>query len=312
MTPKLIVHGGAAPWARLEDHPAVLDGMRAAASAGWQKLAGGGSALDAVEAATIVLEDHHLFDAGTGSHLNDQGEVEMDALIADGSRRDFGAVAGLHHIRNPISLARLVMTHTKHRFFIAEGAEALAAEYGIPLVPNLSLVTEAELAFFRANLERMKSQTHPDLEPHGGLDTVGAVALDREGHIASATSTGGSPFKKQGRVGDVPIFGAGGYADDRYGGASSTGIGENIMRHLLSKSVIDRLGWGQEDALNAAINAVEAVASDIPMPEVGVIVIDAAGRLGAAHTTAHMPVAWVDANGKVHAAMEGPYRFHQA
>ena len=206
--PKLIVHGGAAPWTRTEDHPDVLIGMRQAATAGWAVLNGGGTALDAVAAATVVLEDHPLFDAGTGSHLNDQGEVEMDALIADGSRRDFGAVAGVRHIQNPVKLARLVMTQTKHRFFIADGAEALAAEFGMPLIPNLSLVTEAELAFFRENLERTKDEPHPDIEIVGGMDTVGAVALDVDGHIASATSTGGSPFKKQGRVGDVPIFGA--------------------------------------------------------------------------------------------------------
>jgi beta-aspartyl-peptidase (threonine type) len=298
---RLIVHGGAAAW-NYYNHDDVLQAMHAAVAVGWAMLCNGGSALDAVEAATVVLEDHPIFDAGTGSHLNDRGEVEMDALITDGWQRDFGAVAGLRHIKNPIKLARVIMSHTRHRFFIANGAEALAEELGIPLVPNMSLVTDAELAIFRKMLARTETEPHPD------LGTVGAVALDRDGHLASATSTGGSPFKKQGRVGDVPIYGAGGYSDDRFGGASTTGVGENIMRHLLSKMAVDLMEEGLS-ANDAATQAVQQVAREIPSPEVGLIVIDAQGRLGAAHTTAHMAVAWIDTDGEPHASMTGPYDF---
>jgi beta-aspartyl-peptidase (threonine type) len=297
--PRLILHGGAGPWEK-ENHDAVLDGMRAALDIGWGTLTNGGSALDAVERATMTLEDHPLFDAGIGSFLNDQGEVEMDALITDGRYRDFGAVAAVKRIQNPISLARVIMAHTDHRFFVADGAEKLALEYGFRLVPNFAFVTEDEFADFKRRLR--------DRTPVAGHGTVGAVALDAHGHIASATSTGGSPHKKQGRVGDVPIFGAGGYADNRSGGASSTGLGENIMRHLLSKRVVDLIASGMA-ADEAAVAAVNAVASDIPSPEVGVITLDAQGGIGAAHTTAHMPIAWVDADGLHHVAMTGPFTF---
>lgn len=296
----LIVHGGAGPW-KDDNHDVVLAAMQQAVEAGAAVLHAGRSALDAVEAATIVLEDHPLFDAGVGSHLNDQGEVEMDALITDGSRLDFGAIASAKHVRNPIRLARRVMMDTNHRFFVGAGADALAARFDLPRWPNILFVTPEELARFRRRIERNDpTALMPD---HG---TVGAVALDASGDIASATSTGGSPFKMQGRVGDVPIFGAGGYADNRYGGASSTGVGENIMRHLLSKAVVDLIAAGAAP-LDAAVQAVNAVASSIPDPEVGVITVDASGRVGAAHTTAHMPIAWIDTDGNPHTAMTGPY-----
>jgi L-asparaginase / beta-aspartyl-peptidase len=299
-TPKIIVHGGAGGW-KNKDETVVLLGVREAASEGWRVLSQGGSALDAVEAATKILEDAPPFDAGIGSFLNNQGEVEMDALITDGENIDFGAIAAVQHIRYPISLARLVMTKSKHRFFVAEGAEQFAVSLGVELVPNLTFVTEEE---FLAFLERSKKE-NPE-EP--GLGTVGAVALDNFGHMASATSTGGSPHKLKGRVGDVPVYGAGGYSDDRIGGASATGIGENIMRHFLSKYTIDLVATGNSP--HAAANfAVNHVAEHIPLPEVGIIVIDRNGNLGAAHTTSAMPIGWVDSNGEVRTSMRLPYIF---
>lgn len=291
---RLILHGGAGEWEK-DNHPEVLKGMESALVAGWDVLKNGGSALSAVEVATIALEDHPLFDAGVGSFLNDMGEVEMDALITDGRKRDFGAIAGVMQVKNPITLARLIMENSQHRFFIADGAEKLALEYGLQLVPNLTFVTEDEFKDFKSRLAKQSP-----IPPARG--TVGAVAIDSEGNTASATSTGGSPHKKKGRVGDVPIYGAGGYSDNRYGGASSTGIGENIMRHVLSKQVIDRVANGIT-ATEAAIKAVADVADNIPNPEVGVIALDQAGNIGAAHTTAFMPVAWVDADGVFHSAM---------
>ncbi len=296
---RLILHGGAGPWEK-DNHPQVLAGMHDALIIGWNILQHGGSALDAVEQATIRLEDHPLFDAGVGSYLNDMGEVEMDALITDGRSRDFGAIAAVMQVKNPITLARFIMQKSGHRFFVGAGAEKLAIDYGLKLVPNFSFVTEEEFADFR---RRLSEQDPVIPQGHG---TVGAVAIDANGHIASATSTGGSPHKKKGRVGDVPIYGAGGYSDDRYGGASSTGIGENIMRHVLSKQVIDRIAAGVS-ATEAANSAVDEVAAHIPNPEVGVIALDTTGKLGAAHTTAHMPIAWIDADGNLHTAMTGPY-----
>ena len=294
---RLIAHGGAGSW-KDANHERALDGMRQAAEAGWKVLQNGGTALDAVIAATIVLEDHPVFDAGTGSVLNDQGEVEMDAMITEGGSRDFGAVAGLKRIKNPIKLAYEVMKHPHHRFFIAEGAEIFAQQLNIPLVANTRLITDDELAAFREN--KASKGDSP------GLGTVGAVAVDAQGNIASATSTGGSRFKAKGRVGDVPIYGAGGYSDNRYGGASATGIGENIIRRFVSKVAVDLMADGAS-VLEAAQQTVAQVEADIPQPEVGVILLDAEGRPGAAHTTAHMPIAWIDENGQTQTAMTGSY-----
>ena len=297
--PAIILHGGAGGW-NGSDEIQVLEGMKQAASAGWRVLSQGNSALEAVEVATIVLEDHPLFDAGFGSYLNDCGEVEMDALITDGSTIVFGAVAAVRKVRNPISLARLVMTDTKHSFFVADGADRLAMQLGISPVCNLSMVTEKEFAAYQ---ERVNSGSPADQPGHG---TVGAVAIDINGHIASATSTGGSPHKLKGRVGDVPVYGAGGYSDDQIGGASATGVGENIMRYFLSKHVVDLIASGVLP-LEAAQDAVKYVANHIPNPEVGVITVDASGNIGAAHTTNGMPIAWVDSAGVVHASMREPY-----
>jgi beta-aspartyl-peptidase (threonine type) len=298
--PKIIVHGGAGPWTD-DRRDEVLAGVRTAVKRGADVLHRGGSALDAVEAATIVLEDHPLFDAGIGSFLNDHGEVEMDALITDGSSIRFGAVAGVRRVLNPIILARHVMTHTRHCFFVAEGAEDLAVSLGMHLVPNLTFITDEELAAFR--------RYAAEQEAHAlDLGTVGAVAIDAGGHIASATSTGGMRFKKRGRVGDSPIFGAGGYSDDRYGAASATGVGENIMRFFLSKHAVDALVDGIT-AQAAAETAISYLASQIATPEVGLIIVDAAGRIGAAHSTGGMPVGWIDRDGQPQAAMRAPYHF---
>lgn len=290
---RLILHGGAGPWTE-DNHEQVLAGMQIAAERGWQVLSAGGTALDAVETATMILEDDPLFDAGVGSFLNDQGEVEMDALITDGEKIDFGAVAAVRRVRHPITLARMVMTRTPHRFFVGEGADQLAVQFGIEAMSNILFVTAQEFQAFR---QRTVQQSH---------GTVGAVALDRSGRIATATSTGGSPNKMRGRVGDVPVYGAGGYSDNRYGGASSTGVGENIMRYFLSKRVVDLCAEGNTPD-RATADSVTYVASQIPRPEVGVIAIDVAGRMGAAHTTAHMPVAWINPDGKACTSMKAPY-----
>jgi beta-aspartyl-peptidase (threonine type) len=292
--PSIIVHGGAGTWANADEEQ-VLAGVRAAALAGWEVLRGGGASLDAVEAASRLLEDDPQFDAGYGSFLNELGEVEMDALIADGATIRFGAVAAVRRVRHAISLARLVMTKTDNCFFAGDGADQLAARLGMPLVANVELITDKELAALRA-----RSGIHT--ERIGlGTGTIGAVALDAAGHVASATSTGGTPDKMKGRVGDSPMFGAGGYADDHFGAASATGRGENIMRFFLCKQAIDEIKGGLP-ANEAAQAALRYLSDHIPNPEAGVIVVDYKGSLAAAHTTAAMPVAWVDANGSLGAA----------
>ncbi len=295
ITPRILVHGGAGQWKGF-DTDAVLEGVRAAAAAGWAILKAGGTALDAVEASVVILEDHPLFDAGYGSFLNALGEVEMDALIADGRDVRFGAVAGVRHVKNAIKLARGVMEKTQNCFFVADGADDLAARLGMPLIANIELITEKEYQHFIARVK--------DAAPRTGLGTgtVGAVAVDASGHVASATSTGGTPDKPKGRVGDSPLFGAGGYADDAGGAASATGQGENIMRFFLSKDAVDRMRAGQpaSEAVQAALTYLD---SRIPNPDAGLIIVGADGRLGAAHSTPAMPIAWVDGDGEIGASM---------
>lgn len=290
----MIVHGGAGNWEG-RDHALVLAGIREAMLAGWRVIQAGGTAMDAVEQATIILEDDPLFDAGYGSFLNEHGEVEMDALIVDGEAYKFGAVAAVQHVKNPIRLARLVLNDPKYCFFVGTGADEMAVKLGLETIANIELVTESELQAFAQRQQRPQ-------DDHG-LGTVGAVARDHAGNIASATSTGGVPNKKKGRVGDTPIFGAGGFAQNGIGGASATGVGENIMRYFLSKQVVDYVSEGQS-IQTAAEHAVQRIVDHIPAPEVGVIALDAEGRPGAAHSTRFMPIGWIDTNGDIQVRMK--------
>jgi beta-aspartyl-peptidase (threonine type) len=291
MIPTIIVHGGAGWWADEQDAP-KSDYIIEAMKVGCDILNRGGSALDAVEKAVNVLEDAPIFDAGRGSHLNIEGMVQMDAIIIDARTRDFGAVAGVEQVRYPISLARRVMQDTEHKFIVGAGAEKLALQLGIPLVPNMWFVTDEELTNYR---NRVASQTY---------DTVGAVAIDANGNIAAATSTGGTSHKLPGRVGDAPLFGAGGYADNDFGGTSATGVGENSMRILLSKYVVDQIGLGK-DAQAASVAGLEYANRFFEDSQLGVITVDKQGRVGAAHTTDKLACGWVDANGNPCASMKG-------
>lgn len=296
MKPALIIHGGAGSWQDVSAGP-VLEAMQAACAPARDLLLAGGSALDVVERAVMLLEEQPLFDAGRGSYLNRSGEVEMDALIIDAQEGNFGAVSAVRRVRSAIQLARLVMEKTPYSFFTGAGADALAAELGLPLIPNIELVTEGTLRLFQKHRAGQP-------QPPEAFGTVGAVALDAEGRLASATSTGGIPNKPAGRVGDTPLFGSGGYADRRYGAASATGVGEHIMRVLLSKYAIDCIGQGQT-AQQAATAAGHYINGFFDPSEAGIIIVDREGRIGAAHTTARMPIAWVEADGTVRASMGG-------
>ena len=297
MKPSILVHGGAGPWPDKDDEESV-HGVKEAARIGWDILQAGGSALDAVEKATNYLEDHPLYDAGRGSYLNELGEVEMDALTTDGRTLNFGAVAAVRYVQYPISLARRVMSDSEYAFFAGIGADWLAQKLDIPVVPNIDFVTPEKYKTF---IERDK--THADYT-FESLGTVGAVAIDADGHLASATSTGGRDNKPRGRVGDTPIFGAGGYADDRYGAVSATGIGEHAMRTLLSKYTVDQVANGLT-AQDAATAAAQYIDGYFDPSNVGVIIVDSRGRLGAMHTTPKMPIGWVDDNGEVDGSLGG-------
>lgn len=271
--PALIVHGGAG--ADPAGGEELRGGVREAALAGWRVLARDGSALDAVEAAVRVLEDHPRFNAGHGSVLTSAGTVEMDASIMEGDRLGCGAVAAVNRVANPITLARRVLQDGRHVLLVAEGAHAFARATGLPECDPVSLVTERQRARLSAE----------------GRGTVGAVALDRHGTVAAATSTGGMVGKRPGRVGDSALIGCGTYADSTLGGVSCTGSGEAIIRVVLARRALDFLKEA-DDPDYAAKVAVDLLAEE-GRGEGGLILVDWRGRVGYAHSTPLMPVAWM-------------------
>ena len=198
---------------------------------GYAILEKGGTSLDAVEAVVQRLEDDSLFNAGKGSVFNSEGKVELDASIMDGNTLKAGAVAGVHHVKNPIRLARTVMEKSEHVFFIGDGAEKFAQEHGLELVDESYFFTEARWQ----SLQKAKAkESLTEKEKHG---TVGAVALDQHGNLAAATSTGGMTNKKFGRIGDSPIIGAGTYADNETCAISATGHGEYFIRAVVAHDI---------------------------------------------------------------------------
>ncbi len=293
--PALIVHGGAGD-IPVAEHELYLAGCRRAAQVAWQLLDGGSTALHAVEAAVRILEDDPTFDSGRGSVLNAIGEIELDALIMDGTALNLGAVIAVQGVANPITLARLVMTDTSHNVLAGEGAQAFAVQKGIPLVTTADLATAHTLERFQA-----RQAAGLSTPTSGGTGTCGAVALDQRGHVAAATSTGGTPHKLPGRVGDSPLVGSGGYADDQTGAASATGEGESIMRVVLSKTATDAIGRGL-DAQAAADFAVRVLVERV-QGQGGLIVVDHNGNIGFAHSTPYLSAAWIAPDGSVQAAI---------
>jgi len=272
--PALIIHGGAGadPASGREE---LRRGVRDAVAAGWSLLSQGGGAVAAVEAAVCAMEDNPRFNAGRGSVLTSEGTVEMDASIMEGDGLKSGAVACVTAIRHPVSLARLILEEGRHSFFVGEGAMARARALGIPHCDPAELITDAQ----RARLESLT----------GG--TVGAVALDRDGLIAAATSTGGTAGKLPGRVGDSPLIGCGTYADSTSGGVSCTGDGEAIIRVVLARRAIDILKLAA-DPMQACQVALDVLVEE-GRGRGGLICIDWKGRLGWAHSTPLMPVGFM-------------------
>ena len=301
----LIVHGGAwdIPSAQ---HAAHLAGMGAALAHGRRVLEGGGSALDAVEAALSIMEKDPTFDAGRGSCLNTDGSVEMDASIMNGRDLSTGAVAALRNFLHPVQIARQVMERTEHVLLAGEGAAAFARQAGFEPVDPMVLLTDREQERlrelrkddgFRPPYAFGAERDHPP--DAGKKGTVGAVARDAHGDIAAATSTGGTPKKIPGRVGDSPLIGCGTYADNRAGGVSVTGWGESIIRMGTARTVIEHLRAGEsaEDAAEAALRELAGQVKGLG----GVIVIDNAGRHAAPFNTPQMARGWW------RAGMDAPY-----
>jgi beta-aspartyl-peptidase (threonine type) len=297
--PSIIVHGGAGTFDPGDRHG---DGLHAAAGAAWSILSEGGSALDAVETAVVSLEDDPLFNAGYGASLNLAGEIEADASIML-SDLSAGGVAALKAAANPIRAARLVMERTDHVLLAGAGADEFARKLKLP---SRDLRTEHRIAIYEKNLEKLRSGEGIPFLPRIGevardldLGTVGAVALDRAGVIAAATSTGGMTIKLPGRVGDSAIIGAGTYAA-AVGGVSATGHGEPIMRHCLAKMVVDRcFDVGIREAIASVLEFARA--REI---RVGLVGVEESGAVAHGFTTQAM--CWVSVrDGQTESFLDG-------
>jgi beta-aspartyl-peptidase (threonine type) len=279
MKQAIIVHGGAGAWdLAAETIKEAIAVCAEAAEVGRAVLIRGGAALDAVEEATRVLEDSPVLDAGRGSYLNAVGEVEMDALIMDGRTLELGAIAAVQRVRNPIVLARKVMEETEHSFLVGQ-----------------------ERDMFLALKEREGYKTIEIFSEPGAMgDTVGAVALDDQGNLACGTSTGGTRKKLPGRVGDSPLVGSGGYADNQTAAVSATGYGEALMKVVISKRVCDLVGDGLSSQLacEASIRLLKERVDGLG----GVVAIDRHGQVGIAFNTAAMPHAYAIGDGVVHSS----------
>jgi beta-aspartyl-peptidase (threonine type) len=277
----LLVHGGSGdlPEAWVERH---VHGCRQAALAAAEVLRAGGSALDAVERAVVVLEDDPSFNAGTGACLNEEGLIELDAAIMEGSRLRAGGVCAMPPFANPIAIARAVLEEGRHVLYAAQGAARFAVERGFVRASSEAMTTEHA----RARWAEHRAKTAD--RAHAGGGTVGCVARDTRGTVAAATSTGGRIDKRIGRVGDSPVPGAGTYADNEAGACSATGNGEAILRVGLARLVTDlaRAGAPPEEAARGAIGAMGARVGGTG----GLIVVDRLGRLGLARNTRTM--AW--------------------
>ncbi|XP_068424555.1 isoaspartyl peptidase/L-asparaginase [Clinocottus analis] len=293
MSAVIVVHGGA--WAIPHDlAEASVDGVKVAACKGFSVLQQGGSALDAVELAVRALEDNTVFDAGHGAVLNADGEVELDAIIMDGRTLASGAVSSVKNIANPVSLARAVMEKTVHVMLTGRGANLFAESIGMATVTTDALVTEKERKEWRKN-KNYATGVVEDFNCQWAHDTVGAVAVDSAGNVACATSTGGIRNKMVGRVGDSPIIGSGGYADNFIGAVSCTGHGESILKVTLARLILSHIEQGKSlaDASQLSLQYM----GDRVRGAGGAIVVSPSGQWAATFTTEQMAWAAVDHDG---------------
>jgi beta-aspartyl-peptidase (threonine type) len=281
----IVIHGGAG-WSRNQTEEklkSIQDGLKRAMDAGYSILESGGSSLDAVETAVVIMEDDVTFNAGRGSVYTSEEKQEMDASIMTGQLQDAGAVASVSIIKNPIKLARYIMEETQHVLMIGEGAEKVAIESGIEVV-------DPSYFYSKERLERLRRQKSKE-----ELSTVGAVAIDKDGNISAATSTGGRSNKLPGRVGDSAIIGAGTWAQNSLCGVSGTGHGEYFMRFNVAREIcarIDYLGLSAEEASNQVINELTEIGI-----EGGVILLDKHGNASMIFNTDGMARAYKNSRG---------------
>jgi len=306
--PAIAIHGGCGVMAKLgltdEEWAAARADLTLSMRAGWAVLQAGGSSVDAVEAAVLVMEDSPQFNAGHGAALNADGVHELDASIMRGSDLAAGAVTLVRHIRNPVKAARALLEGNGPVMLGGAEADAFAGRLGLEIVEQSYFTTarrtEALASLKQRHLEgTIKAAS--EAEKHG---TVGAVALDAEGHLAAATSTGGYNNKPPGRIGDSPIIGAGTYARDGVCAVSGTGAGEFFIRHAVGHEIASRVAYLQE--------SVEAAAGHVIMGDLerygigaGVVAIDAAGNITAPYNTDGMFRGWITQDGQMRVATHG-------
>ena len=281
----IVIHGGAG-WSRNQTEEklkSIEDGLKRALDEGFAILESGGTSLDAVEAAVVILEDDVTFNAGKGSVYTAEEKQEMDASIMTGELQNAGAVASVSTIKNPIKLARYVMEKTEHVLIVGQGAEKVAIKGGLEVV-------DPSYFYSKEKLDRVRRQKTKD-----ELSTVGAVAIDKEGNISAATSTGGRSNKLPGRVGDSPIIGAGTWAQNNLCGVSGTGHGEYFMRFNVAREIcvrMDYLGLTSDQASNQVIDELSGMGI-----EGGVIVIDKEGNASMIFNTDGMARAYKNSKG---------------
>ena len=299
----IAVHGGAGTMRRdapAEKLQAYEDAMMDAVFRGVSLLSDGASALDVCEAVLRSMEDNPMFNAGKGAVFNEKGEHELDASIMDGSTMRCGAVAGVRTVKNPITLARKVMTDTRHVLLAGDGAEKFADIAGVERVENNYFDTEGR----RHSLDRLlrqRERTGSVVPDDRRLDygTVGCVVLDRDGRLAAATSTGGMTAKKWGRVGDAPIIGAGNYADE-YAAISCTGTGEEFIRHGVARAVTARMEHAGETLQQASSAIIHDV---LKKGDGGLIAVDRDGNIATPFNSSGMYRAMADSRGRLEVAI---------
>jgi beta-aspartyl-peptidase (threonine type) len=297
-----MIHGGAGALDNVKDDKTAvryLESIRHILEHGREVLTLGGSALQAVETCTSLLEDDPIFNAGCGSVLNEYGKVEMDAAIMDGRDLSAGAVAAVQNIANPIQLARYVMTESEHVLLISEGALHFADHCGMDREPDNYFYTPDRVEQLKkARLIHKIMLDHDDTESEDQkYGTVGAVVRDPAGNLAAATSTGGIVNKRMGRVGDSPIVGAGVWADNETCAVSATGYGEDFMRTLIGKTVSDFMLMQDMDGPKATQAGIGYLTRKVK-GRGGIIVIDRDGNCSSGLTTKKMIHGWIEKSGK--------------
>ena len=305
----IVIHGGAGkidrdaltPERERLYHSTLEQSLRA----GHAILARGGSALDAVEAAIVVMEDAPVFNAGKGSVFTAEGKNELDASIMDGRALQAGAVGGVTTVKNPIRAARAVMEKSPHVLFTNKGAEKFAADHGLEIVDPKYFFTERRWKQIQKWRKQQEAKPQAAAEPDQHADyfgTVGCVALDAQGNLAAGTSTGGMTGKRFGRIGDSPIIGAGTYADNRTAGISCTGHGEYFIRHAVAHDIPARMAYKQESLAKAARDVVQTVLKPAGGSG-GIIGIDADGNVVMEFNTPAMSRGYIDRDGKTKTAI---------